>query len=139
MVKYMKKFILILSIFLLTILFTPFLKATENNKPYVENVRTLEFTSLSSKKINEVFYGIKGTIIEVDIEIKNIIKTYKVNTAMTDNLEQDLTEKVVKELEKDGFKELSAIASIKGYKISRIKLICTNEEANIIIERSKNV
>ncbi len=136
----MKKLKIILSIFFIgTILFIPFLFAEETEKPYVENVRTLEFTSFHSKKINEVFNGMKGMIIEIEIEIKNITKTYRVNTAMTDNLEKDLTEKVVKELEEDGLKELSSIASIKGFRINKIKLICTYEEANIILERSKNV
>lgn len=136
----MKKLKIILSIFFIgTILFIPFLFAEETEKTYVENVRTLEFTSFHSKKINEVFNGMKGMIIEIEIEIKNITKTYRVNTAMTDNLEKDLTEKVVKELEEDGLKELSSIASIKGFRINKIKLICTYEEANIILERSKNV
>ena len=137
MVKCMKKLKVILSFFL--IISMPFLFAEENDKPYVENIRTIEFSTFHSKKINEVFNGMKGMIIEIEIEIRNITKTYQVNTAMTDNLEKDLTEKVVKELEEDGLKELSSIASIKGFKINKVKLICTNADANIILERSKNV
>lgn len=140
MVKCMKKLKVILSFFLICFIISiPFLFAEENDKPYVENIRTIEFSTFHSKKINEVFDGMKGMIIEIEIEIRNITKTYQVNTAMTDNLEKDLTEKVVKELEEDGLKELSSIASIKGFKINKVKLICTNADANIILERSKNV
>ncbi len=140
MVKCMKKLKVILSFFLISFIISmPFLFAEENDKPYVENIRTIEFSTFHSKKINEVFNGMKGMIIEIEIEIRNITKTYQVNTAMTDNLEKDLTEKVVKELEQDGLKELSSIASIKGFKINKVKLICTNADANIILERSKNV
>ena len=140
MVKCMKKLKVILSFFLISFIISmPFLFAEENDKSYVENIRTIEFSTFHSKKINEVFNGMKGMIIEIEIEIRNITKTYQVNTAMTDNLEKDLTEKVVKELEQDGLKELSSIASIKGFKINKVKLICTNADANIILERSKNV
>ena len=140
MVKCMKKLKVILSFFLISFIISmPFLFAEENDKSYVENIRTIEFSTFHSKKINEVFNGMKGMIIEIEIEIRNITKTYQVNTAMTDNLEKDLTEKVVKELEQDGLKELSSIASIKGFKINKVKLICTNADAHIILERSKNV
>lgn len=133
----MKRLLIIISIFLCFFLVRVLNAQTKND--YVEKIYVTEFDNLNSKNINEVFKGLNGLVIEIEIEINSITKTYRVNTSVNNNLEKELLKKVVASLEEDGLKELAAIASIKGYKINKIKIRCTKEILNIIKMRSENV
>ena len=131
-----KTLIVLLTILLIGLL--PKLKASEEYK-YKEDSYVIEFDNLNSQDINKLFEGLNGGVIEVEVQIKNVIKTYRVNTLITDNLEYELTKKIVKSLENDNLRELSSIASIKGFRINKMILRCTLENYRIIKERSLNV
>ena len=133
----MKKILLILlTIFLIIVV--PKLNADSTYK-YKEDNYVIEFDNFNSKDINKLFEDINGGVIEVEVQIKNIIKTYRINTLITDNLEYEITKKIVKSLETDNLRELSSIASIKGFKINKMTLRCTLNIYEIIKERSLNV
>lgn len=111
-------------------------KVNTTNK-YKEEYKRIYFSSLNSKNINELFDGLKGTVIEVEISTKKFTKAYRLNTAMTNNIEQKLTEKVLEDLSSTGDLELTAIYKTSGFTITRIDLVCTSAIENIIKERSR--
>ena len=132
----MKKVLLILSIFLLLV-FIPNLKAVKEND-YLEKVNKITFNNLSSKRINEVFEDLNVGVIELEISLGFITKNYKVNYYYTDNLEKELTKKIVNELEKEGLREEAVTATIKGFKINKMILRCNEETIKIIKSRSND-
>lgn len=131
----MKKFIIL--VLILSIMCIPVLNAGEYDK-YKEGVHEISLDNVTNKNINNILKDIKGTIIEVEIEIKGIKKVFKVNSAITSNIEKEITKRVVKALEIDD-REISVLASVHGYKINYIKLICTNEIVDIITSRTYNI
>ncbi len=104
---------------------------------YKEEYKRIYFSSLNSKNINEIFDGLKGTIIEIEVKTKKFTKSYRLNTSMINNIEQKLTEKVLEDLTSLGDLELTALYKANGFIITRIDLICSKEVENIIKERSK--
>ncbi len=134
----MKKIFTILTIILISLfLLGKSLYGYENLDKYKEEYKRIYFSSLNSKNINELFDGLKGTVIEIEVKTKKFTKSYRLNTAMTDNIEQKLTEKVLKDLSSEGDLELTALYKASGFIITRIDLICTDEIKNKIIERSR--
>lgn len=128
----MKKILLIISIFLLCMI--P-LKGLEEDR-YVEKINVVTFDNLSSKKVNDVFYDLNVGVIEVEISLGFITKTYRVNYYSVSDLERELTKRVVSELKKEGLREEAANASIKGYKINKMTLRCNSDTLAIIKSRS---
>ncbi|MCI8330603.1 MAG: hypothetical protein HFE04_00710 [Bacilli bacterium] len=134
----MKKIFTIITIIILSLfLLINALSGKENANKYKEEYKRIYFSSLNSKKINELFYGLKGTIIEVEIKTKKFTKAYRLNTSMTNNIEEKLSQEVLKDLKETGDLELAAVYKTSGFIITRIDIICTKEIENIIKERSK--
>ena len=139
----MRKVLLIISIFL-CFLFMTKVEALQKSlsdefELYLEQTNIIEFDNLHSSKINEVLEGIDGTVIEFEIQIKNIIKVYRVNTKINNDIEKELNNKVLKALEEDGLRELGVVASIKGYKINKMKIRCSKKVLETVKKRSENV
>lgn len=126
--------IILLSLFLLR---KSLSGVTNTTNKYKEEYKRIYFSSLNSKNINEIFDGLKGTVIEVEVDTKKFTKAYRLNTAMTNNIEQKLTEKVLEDLISTGDLELTAVYKTSGFMITRIDLICTSEIETIIKERSR--
>lgn len=133
----MKKILTVFTIILLSLfLLSKSIYSKENSNKYKEEYRRIYFDHLNSKNINELFDGLTGTIIEIEIKTTKFTKSYKINTAMTYNIEQKLTEKVLEDLSSLGETELASIYKTSGFIITRIDLICTSEIESIIKERS---
>lgn len=113
------------------------LKSSENNYIYKENYHSIKFKNLNSKNLNELFLGINGTVIEIEVETSLFTKAYRFNTSMIDNVEQKLTEKVIKDLIDLGKRELGTTYEIQGLKITRMDILCTTEELNLIKSRAE--
>ena len=126
----MSKFLIIMSLFLLFISL-PSVRANELER---DNIEIIEFDRLTSKNINYVFKDLNVNLIEIEIRINNIIKTYRVETYRND-IEKELVKNVVSDLEKDNYRELSSIASIKGFRITKVKLRCSKKIRNVILQR----
>lgn len=131
----MNKILIIISFFLL-FLTLPVVNASGKD---LEEIKIIEFNNLTSKDINYVFKNLDISLIEIEIKINNIVKIYRVDIKKTNNLERELTKRIVKSLEEDNLKEMSAIASIKGFRINKIKLRCNKEIENIIKDRTENL
>ncbi len=129
----MKKLLLSLSIFLLLLLLICPLNATEDE--YIEKYYSLEFDNLNSKNINEVFNGLKYNIIEVEVQTTRLIKSYRFNLSLVNNLEQELNNLILNDLEEILPREEISIIETKGLKITRIDLRCTKHDKEIILER----
>lgn len=113
------------------------LKSSKNDYLYAENYHSIKFKNLNSKNLNELFLGINGTVIEIEVETQVFTKSYRFNTSMIDNVEQKLEEKVIKDLIKLGKRELATNYEVNGLKITRMDILCTKEELNIIKSRSE--
>ena len=124
----MKKLLLSLSIFLLSLILIYPLNATE--KYY-----SLEFDNLNSKNINEVFNGLKYNIIEVEVQTTRLTKSYRFNLSLVNNLEQELNNLILNDLKEILPREEISIIETKGFKITRIDLRCTKHGKEIILER----
>ena len=137
----MKKFILfIVILFTSLFLFESNIsgKSTSEN-PYSENHYTLYFDNLNSKNLNKIFKDIYTVIIEIDVEMNNFKKTYRMNIDSYTNLERSLKKEVLNDLYSQNLYEQASYYNINGFKISRIYLRCNYNTLQIIKERSKNV
>ena len=137
----MKK-VLIISIFLLSsIIYYNHLYADNliiKEDYYFEKIHEIETDNLPSNKVNKVFKDLDIFMIEIEVEIRNVIKTYKVNTYLTGNIEKELTKSIVNELNDEGLRELSAVIMYKGFTIKKVKLLCSDYVYDLIKERIKN-
>lgn len=129
----MKKLLLSLSIFLLSLILIYPLNATEDE--YIEKYYSLEFDNLNSKNINEVFNGLKYNIIEVEVQTTRLTKSYRFNLSLVNNLEQELNNLILNDLKEILPREEISIIETKGFKITRIDLRCTKNDKEIILER----
>ena len=129
----MKKLLLSLSIFLLSLILIYPLNATEDE--YTEKYYSLEFDNLNSKNINEVFNGLKYNIIEVEVQTTRLTKSYRFNLSLVNNLEQELNNLILNDLKEILPREEISIIETKGFKITRIDLRCTKHDIKIILER----
>lgn len=129
----MKKLLLSLSIFLLSLILIYPLIATEDE--YKEKYYSLEFDNLNSKNINEVFNGLKYNIIEVEVQTTRLTKSYRFNLSLVNNLEQELNNLILNDLKEILPREEISIIETKGFKITRIDLRCTKHDKEIILER----
>ncbi len=129
----MKKLLLSLSIFLLSLILIYPLNATEDE--YTEKYYSLEFDNLNSKNINEVFDGLKYNIIEVEVQTTRLTKSYRFNLSLVNNLEQELNNLILNDLKEILPREEISIIETKGFKITRIDLRCTKHDIKIILER----
>ena len=88
---------------------------------YKEEYKRIYFSSLNSKNINEIFDGLKGTIIEIEVKTKKFTKSYRLNTSMINNIEQKLTEKVLEDLIKDKYtqEDIENINFIRRFRTNR--------------------
>jgi len=133
----MKKLLTIFTVILLSLfILKQNLYSKEDYSKYKEEYKRIYFENLNSKNINELFEGLSGVIIEIEVKTKRFSKSYRINTAMTYNIEQKLTELVLKDLSLLGDQELTAIYITSGFTVTRIDLRCTEETLNIIKERS---
>lgn len=129
----MKKLLLSLSIFLLSLILIYPLNATEDE--YIEKYYSLEFDNLNSKNINEVFNGLKYNIIEVEVQTTRLTKSYRFNLSLVNNLEQELNNLILNDLKEILPREEISIIETKGFKITRIDLRCTKYDKEILLER----
>ncbi len=104
---------------------------------YREDYHSIKFKNLNSKNLNELFLGINGTVIEIEVETSIFTKSYRFNTSMIDNVEQKLEEKVTKDLIDLGKREQATTYQVQGYKITRMDILCTKEELNLIKTRTE--
>lgn len=109
------------------------LKATYK---YEEGYHNIKFTNLNSKNLNTLFDGINETIIEIEVQTPYFTKSYQFHTGITTNIEKELLEKITKELKILGKQELATNYQINGIKITRMIILCTNEELEIIKTRT---
>ena len=94
-----------------------------------------EFKNLNSKNLNDVLENVNGTVIKIEVSTKELTKVYEFNTRITINLENELTMKFVKDLEDINKRETATYIQVKGFKINRIDLICTDSEVKMIKEK----
>ena len=128
--------LLITAVILFLFIKIPIKATTKSSYKYAENYNSIKFNNFNSKNLNELFEGINGTVIEIEIETPLFTKAYRFNTSMIDNVEQNLTEKVINDLISIGKRELAVSYKNTGIKIIRIDIRCTNEELEIIKKRS---
>ncbi len=131
------KRVLVCSIFILLTLFIfkNNIKASNDN-PYKEGYHSISFDNLNSKNINSLFVGLNGTIIEIEVKTKAFTKSYRVNSNIVNNIEENITNKVLNDLKEMNKNELASIYKTSGFVITKINLICNNEELNIIKTRA---
>lgn len=120
---------------IITFLFLFLSMPSVNNSSGVEKIKVLKFNNFPSKKLDEVFKDLDVKLIEIEIKIDNVVKVYRINLFRYNNIEKEITKRVVKSLKEDNQYELSAISEIKGFKITKIKLRCTDSVENIIYSR----
>ncbi len=130
-------FIICLSLFLFINI--PKYTAKNNEYIYTQDFHSIKFENLNSKNINELFSGISGTIVEVEVEIGTFTKSYRFNTSMLNDLERELTELVIEDLIIKGERELAVTHQIQGFKITRIDIRCTLEELEKIKNRDTRI
>jgi len=138
----MKKVIFILSIiasFLFIINFKSDALINNDKLDVVEGFHSIEFENLNSKNINTLFKDLNGTVIEVEVETKQFTKSYKFNTRLTNNIEEIIMNKVVKDLIDMNERESAVYYQTKGFKINKIDLICTNEIYKEIKDREYKI
>ena len=134
----MKKVLLTLSIFgIILFLFIKEFKAEFNNKDYNQKYHTINFKNLNSKNINELFKDINGTIIEIEVETLAFTKKYKFDTVMTLDIETKLIQKVTEDLIKLNKRELAANYQINGVKITKMNILCTGVELEVIKNKTE--
>lgn len=127
-------FILVSS--MLLIFRVPSFKAIDNDYIYYQDYHIINFDNLNSKKLNDLLLGINGTLIEVEVTTNVFTKSYRFNTNMLNNLEKELTIKVIKDLEELGQRELAVTYKIQGFKINKMTIKCTIEELEKIKSRA---
>jgi len=122
----MKKILLTLSIFLM-IFISPNTSAIEDYSLYKESVYVL-------KDLPSLLKDTNSLVLEIDANIKGKTYTYRI-------LSSDIsvtTEKLIKKITKDiTDKETITDIEINGVKITKLTLKITNEDYNILKERSK--
>ncbi len=135
----MKKVLVTISILTMVLfLFLTNIKAESkesNTYEYKEDYYSIKFPNLNSKNINELFEGINGTVIEIEVQTKIFTKAYKFNTGMIDNVERHLEEKVTKDLKSLGKYELATNYQMNGVKVIRMDIRCTKKELDTIKSR----
>ena len=129
----MKKILLTLSIFLM-IFISPNTRAIEDYSLYKESVYVLKYNTLNSKDLPSLLKDTNSLVLEIDANIKGKTYTYRI-------LSSDIsvtTEKLIKKITKDiTDKETITDIEINGVKITKLTLKITNEDYNILKERSK--
>lgn len=133
----MKKFLFFLFIagLTFTVILSNYKAVDEDLRDIKENYHSIEFKNLNSKNLNSILENVNGTVIEIEVSTKELTKVYKFNTRITINLESELTKNVVKDLEEMNKRETATYIQVKGFKINRIDLICTDKEALMIKEK----
>ena len=104
---------------------------------YKENYHNVKFKNLNSKNINELFEGLNKTIIEIEVQTPFLTKNYQFHTGLTENIEKNLLEKVTKDLKELGKQELATTYQINGIKVTKMGILCTYEELEIIKTRTE--
>ncbi len=135
----MKKVFLSLSVMLIILFCFKKIYAVNYDEEYVESYYSLNFDCLNSKNLNKLFENIKGTVIEVEVQVDRFNNTYRFNTGMLDNLEKDLTILVLEDLKEVTNREEVSIIEISGFNIIRIDLRCTKHDKDIIVKRSESL
>ena len=94
--------------------------------------REVSFKNENGEIVHELFEGINGTVIEIEVQTKIFTKAYRFNTGMIDNVERHLEEKVTKDLKSLGKHELATIYQMNGVKVIRMDIRCTKKELDTI-------
>lgn len=136
----MKK--LLLSFFIVSIPFLLIISKYKAESEDLVNIKegyhSITFNNLNSKHLNDVLENVNGTVISIEVSTKELTKVYEFNTRITINLETELTNKFVKDLEELNKRETATYIQVKGFKINKIDLICTDKEAIMIKEKEKS-
>jgi len=133
----MKKLLTTITIILIVLfLFYSKLNAKQEYK-YKENIHSVKFKNLNSKNINSLFEDINETVIEIQIQTPFFTKNYHFHTGITNNIERILLEKLTQDLKELGKQELATTYQVNGIKVTKMKIICTYEELEIIKSRVK--
>ena len=133
----MKRIITIITICLLSLfLLKESISSLEKNGKMREDYHRIFFDNLNTKNINELFEDLNGMVIEVEIKTRVFTKAYRLNTAMINNVEEKLSKMILEDLELVADRELVSIYKTSGFIVTRMDLICSDEIAKKIKDRS---
>ena len=137
MVNYMKK--LLVSVILFSFIVFNNLEAKSDYDYNFDKERVIEFDSLTSNNINYVFNDLDIYMIDIDVMIGLEVMTFRINTYLYKDIEREITRKVINDLIENNKREYATIAEIKGYKVIKARLICSDRTLDIIRFRANNL